>query len=301
MAPAEPEPRWEECGCPVCGAGREDRREVQRFPESAYYACARCGLVYLSPRLDEPSMNRLYQSGTYYQGEKSLGYETYEEDAAVYRRTFERRLEELRPWKPHGRLLDVGCGTGLFLEVAAERGYDVHGLDVSEYARASAARDGKALLADCISVGTLETADFAPASFDVVTMFDFFEHVYHPTEFVEHLARVLAPGGVAVIATPDYDSWLRRVLRGRTVSFKIPEHVTYYTASTLSAAVGRRFKVGHIQAIGQYCTTDFVERRLAAVTPGLGTLFAFGVRLAGAHAWQPYVPSGSLLAILLRR
>jgi hypothetical protein len=56
-----------------------------------------------------------------------------------------------------------------------------------------------------------------------------------------------------------------------------------------------------VQAIGQYCTTDFVARRLANVAPALGGVFRAGVRGLRASRWQPYVPSGSLLAILARR
>jgi 2-polyprenyl-3-methyl-5-hydroxy-6-metoxy-1,4-benzoquinol methylase len=285
--------QWEECGCPLCGAGADGRRLAYRFEESAYHQC-RCGLVYLSPRLSEECMLRLYQQASYFAGDQGLGYETYEADAAVYRLTFEQRLHELTRFKSGGRLLDIGCGTGLFLDVASEAGWEAFGLDASSYA-ASTRSDAAARQ---IHTGTLETASYEPGSFDAVTMFDFFEHVYRPADFARRLAQILSPEGVVVVATPNYDSWMRRLLGRRTVSFKIPEHVAYYTAETLATAVAGSFRVVHEEPIGQYCTTDFVRRRLAGVAPILGAGFQLGVRALRAEAWQPYVASGSLLAVL---
>lgn len=287
--------RWEECDCPVCGAAK--RQVAHRFPRSAYHRCSQCGLVYLSPRLEENCMLDLYRAESYFAGEQSLGYETYEQDEAVYRRTFERRLRAMEPFVSPGRLLDIGCGTGLFLDVARQAGWDAFGLDASNYA----VSQGPTNLADRITTGTLENTDYAAESFDAITMFDFFEHVYQPAAFAERVARILSPSGVAIVATPDYDSWMRRALGRRTVSFKIPEHVTYYTRKTLARAVQENFEIIHVEAIGQYCTTDFVERRLANIAPALGSAFRFAIATVGAKRWQPYVSSGSLLAIMVRR
>lgn len=294
-AASEDDLQWEDCDCPICGAS--ERKLAYRFPLAAYYRCAQCGLVYLSPRLEEACMLRLYRMESYFTGEQSLGYETYEQDEVVYRMTFERRLRAMEPFTSPGRLLDVGCGTGLFLDVAQRAGWEAFGLDASDYAVSTRSAD----LAGRIQTGTLESVDYGAGSFDVVTMFDSFEHVYHPAAFAKRVARILTPGGLAVVATPNYDSWMRRALGSRTVSFKIPEHVAYYTRETLATAVSESLEIIHTEPIGQYCTTDFVARRLAKLSPMLGSTFRFGVSALGAKRWCPYVSSGSLLAILVRR
>jgi 2-polyprenyl-3-methyl-5-hydroxy-6-metoxy-1,4-benzoquinol methylase len=292
---SQEELRWEACDCPCCAAS--ERKLVYQFSRSAYHRCERCGLVYLSPRLEEACMLRLYRTESYFVGEQNLGYETYEADEDVYRMTFERRLREMAPFASPGRLLDIGCGTGLFLDVVQRAGWEACGLDASDYAVSRRPAE----LAGQIQTGTLESIDYPAESFDVVTMFDFFEHVYRPAEFARRVARILSPGGIAVVATPDYDSWMRRILGHRTVSFKIPEHVAYYTQRTLATAVHESFEVLHVERIGQYCTTDFVARRLASLSPALGSIFRFGVSILGAKRRRPYVSSGSLLAILTRR
>lgn len=291
------EDAWEASGCPLCESPVSSARRVHQFARASYHRCGECGLVYLSPRPSEVAMLARYRDGAYYEGERSFGYEDYLSDAGAYRRTFARRLRELRPFRASGRLLDVGCGPGLFLEEASRAGYDVRGVDPSRSAVGSAPSH----LRGRIEVGTLPSAGFPAESFDVVTMFDVFEHVYHPTEFAAEVARVLAPGGIAAVATPDYDSWLRRVLGSRNVSFKIPEHVSYYTRATLARAVGARFRILETWQIGQYCTTEFVCSRLEGVSPHLARAARTAVRALRLERWTPYVPSGSLLAVLERR
>lgn len=285
---------WENCDCALCGAGSGRAVLLHAFDESSYYRCSGCGLVYLNPRLSWPSMKQLYQEESYYSGDSGFGYETYEEDVEVYRRTFERRFRELARFKPAGRLLDVGCGTGLSVTVAAELGYEAHGLDASEYATSVACAE----LGSRIRTGTLETAGYPDGHFDAVTMFDLFEHLYDPVDFTERLARITAADGIVAIATPDYDSWIRRLLGARSVSFKVPEHVCYYDRRTLEGVVGRHFRIVHVDAIGQYCTPSFLQRRLAAASPILGWLYRITLGWTG---WQPYVPSGSMFVVLKKR
>jgi SAM-dependent methyltransferase len=288
---------WEDGECPLCGATRA--RTLHRFPEASYARCLDCGLVHLRPRLREAEMLRLYQDGAYFSGSAELGYEDYEAEAPLLRRTFERRLDELARHQPRGRLLDVGCGPGLLVEAALARGYDAYGIDAS----AHAAERARETLAGRVRAGTLESLAF-DEPFDLITGFDVFEHLYQPRAFVRRLATLLRPGGRVALATPNYDSWLRRLLGRRTVSFKIPEHVAYYDPRTLARAVGEEFRVIELRWTGQYCSAAFLERRLRSAAGALGALVpaAAGAfeRLAG-RPLVPYVPSGSLLAVLARR
>src|SRR4030095_8598990 len=122
-------------------------------------------------------------------------------------------------------------------------------------------------------------------------------HLYQPRAFVRRLATLLRPGGRVALATPNYDSWLRRLLGRRTVSFKIPEHVAYYDPRTLARAVGEEFRVIELRWTGQYCSAAFLERRLRSAAGALGALAP-----AAGGAFQrparrplaPHVPSRRL-------
>jgi SAM-dependent methyltransferase len=286
---------WEDPGCLLCGSAPAAGRVVARFPRASYRRCRECGLVYLSPRLTEDCMLELYRRGDYFLGEAGFGYATYEEDERAYRRTFARRLDEISAHQAGGRLLDVGCGTGWLIDAALARGFDAHGVEASEYAVGR-----RPDLAGRVRRGSFEDFAWDGRPFDVITLMDVFEHLYHPGRAAARLAELTAPGGVVAIATPDYDAWLRRVLGRRSVSFKVPEHITYYTRGTLGRAVGDHLQVIHVEPIGQYCTPGFLASRLDAVVPLAGRAVR-GLAAVRGPEWLPYVPSGSLLALLRRK
>ncbi|HEY44799.1 MAG TPA: class I SAM-dependent methyltransferase [Anaerolineae bacterium] len=173
-------------------------------------------------------------------------------------KTFDRRLRIIQEFKPEGRVLDVGCGPGFFMEVAERKGYDVWGLDPSSYiVRVAQERFG-----EHVREGTLQTANFENQSFDVIVSFDTFEHIYEPIIFLDASRELLTSEGVLVITTPNTKSLLARVSGRRWVSFKIPEHIFYWSPSTISKAMKGRFKILRIMNAGQYATTSFLIRRL---------------------------------------
>lgn len=97
------------------------------------------------------------------------------------------------------RLLDAGCGTGLFSQVASERGARVTSVDVGPGLLAEVAKK-------CDServVGSVEELPFADASFEVVVCTEVIEHTPEPSRAVTELARVLEPGGTLVLTTPN--------------------------------------------------------------------------------------------------
>jgi SAM-dependent methyltransferase len=256
--------------------------------------CARCGLVRLSPRPCESSLAEFY-GRDYFSGEHGAGYDRYAEDAALYERTFARRLKLIRRFKPRGRLLDIGCGFGYFLSVARRAGYEPHGLDLSAYA---VERSRAALSPGTVRQGSLAPGLYPEKYFDVVTMFDLFEHVYHPREFARTLYAVTKDDGVVVITTPNQRSLLARVSGRRWVSYKIPEHVFYYTPETLSRTVAPWFEVAHERSDGQYCTLEFLAERVKTLSRPVGEASLRAVRALGVSRASVYVNSGSMTVVL---
>ncbi len=142
------------------------------------------------------------------------------------------RIERLRPEK--GRLFDVGAATGILMDLARERGWEVDGVEPSAWAVAFA-RDRYGL---AVRAGVFETAAVPPASFDVVTMVDLIEHTARPYEALRRAAEVLRPGGLLCIVTPDIRSVAAR-LAGRTWWHLRPAHLAYFTRQSLDALLRR--------------------------------------------------------------
>lgn len=113
-----------------------------------------------------------------------------------------RWVKIIREYKSGGRLLDIGCGEGYFLQYA-EKYYEAYGMDVSDYCISEACRRTKKTK---LSVGSIANIDYGNEFFDVVTCFDVLEHLDDPEAAVLECRRVLRSGGVLVIRIPNTSS-----------------------------------------------------------------------------------------------
>lgn len=157
---------------------------------------------------------------------------------------FQKWLDRVEERCPVGRLLDVGCAFGTFLIVAAERGWEVHGVEVSRYAAAIAAERGLGPVFE----GRFEAFDGSARSFDLVTFWDSIEHVDDPVESLRRARRLLRPDGFVLIATDNFDCLVADVaalayratwghLRYPVERVFIDRNRTYFTLGTLRAAL----------------------------------------------------------------
>jgi 2-polyprenyl-3-methyl-5-hydroxy-6-metoxy-1,4-benzoquinol methylase len=139
------------------------------------------------------------------------------------------------PWHGEGRLLDFGCGGGIFLERMAEQGWRVLGLDAS----ASTVERIRTELRLPALVGSLPHPELEPASFDVITMWHSLEHVHQPLDTLRHAFRLLAPGGRLYVATPNLASWAYRWFGKDWFGLDLPRHLTHFTPASLRLMLER--------------------------------------------------------------
>ena len=150
---------------------------------------------------------------------------------------WEARLDRLGKWVKRGRLLDVGCGEGTFLERAKKRGWDVHGTELSRFAADHASR----ALGREIFCGELAEARFRDAEFDVVTLWHVLEHVADPGLYLTEARRILKPGGFLVVAVPNVNDLVMqtayRIVRGKPLRRFSPDdreiHLYHFSAGTI--------------------------------------------------------------------
>jgi len=132
-------------------------------------------------------------------------------------------------------LLDVGCGSGAFLGLMREAGWLVRGVDSDPAAAAVARRvSGAAVFAE-----RFEDAPFADCSFDAITLDHVIEHVRAPLESLKRCWRLLRPGGIVWIATPNLDARGHRVFRGNWRPLDPPRHLIVFTSGSLEQALRR--------------------------------------------------------------
>lgn len=212
--------------CPLCDSG-ERRENVYVFPPFGVARCRGCGLWYLHPRLAEESMRACYVDDAYFEG-GTAGYSSYQAQESTLRPTFRKFLGELaRRGMTGGRLLEVGCAYGFFLDEAKDFFDYRRGTDYSP-----AALEKAKARADRVDLGGLEQITQGEL-FDCIAVIHVIEHIYDPVGFLRECATHLKPGGSIVLATPDMGSFWRPLLRYRWPFFKIPEHVTFFDRRSL--------------------------------------------------------------------
>ena len=215
--------------CLLCGSERPaplftapDRLYHTTAKEFAVVRCRECGLVRLDPQPAAEELRRYYPENYWFAPDESAASRLEE----AYRRLVLRdhvrfATHALAGGRARGRLLDVGCGGGLFLGMMRERGYRVAGLDFSREAAAMAWKRQQAP-AVC---GDLANAPLGAGSFACITMFHVLEHVRDPRAYLEAARELLAPDGRLVVQVPNAASWQFRLLGRRWSGVDVPRHL----------------------------------------------------------------------------
>jgi spore maturation protein CgeB len=199
--------------CPLCGSKSFTpmfSRQGHGGYQSNFEKCTDCCLVLLNPCPTEGYLSRFYND-VYFSAEhrKSMGWSPQIDVVKpenFYR--YQKRMDFVEKYVPEelsyprGRLLDVGCSTGGFLVEASLRYWEVTGIEISE----KAANVGREKYGLKVVTGVLGDTSFDSGCFDVVSAWDVIEHVASPEGFMANVQRVLKPGGLFILNTPNVNS-----------------------------------------------------------------------------------------------
>ncbi len=158
---------------------------------------------------------------------KNYGSNFYCSELTIKR--YNEILDKMEPFRKTGRLLDIGCGIGFFLDEAKKRGWAVYGTEYSERLIGLLREKGIT-----IHEGQLNSENYEEGFFDVVTSFEVIEHINNPTSEVTEINKLIRKGGLVYLTTPNFNSLLRRKLKIQYNVINYPEHLSYYTPSTLT-------------------------------------------------------------------
>ena len=127
------------------------------------------------------------------------------------------------------KMLDVGCGPGLFLIEAKKRGWEVYGTEFTDKQLVYLKDKGINTLK-----GKLTNNSFEDGLFDVIISSEVIEHINNPVEEMQHFHRLLRKGGLVYITTPNFNALERYLLKGDYEIIEYPEHLSYYTPTTIN-------------------------------------------------------------------
>ena len=200
--------------------------------------CNRCSLVYLNPR-PTPAQMQAHYPPHYVINQ----FRPASKDAALRQRLVARQLERIDrlklrrvlaacPLDSRARVLDVGCNLGSFLAALRDRtGCSVAGVEPAptpaKYAREHFHLDVREACLDDVA------GSFAPASFDLITLWHVAEHLWAPRRDLRIVRSLLRPGGTLIIEVPNFDDPLRRLFGSAWSYIDIPRHLLHFTPRTL--------------------------------------------------------------------
>jgi 2-polyprenyl-3-methyl-5-hydroxy-6-metoxy-1,4-benzoquinol methylase len=250
---ARPPVEWEEPHCPLCNSDCSnlllEATDSSAGASGLWFPiaqCQDCGLCYTCPRPSENAIGRFYPESYAPHRMPVKTHKRYGRRA--WRLWGKSRTDPLDNRSIHGlgRLLDFGCGNGSFLQRMKERGWIVTGVDasVAVVQRLRAERGLRAV------AGSLPHPELGEGTFDVITMRQSLEHVHQPLEVLRAAHRLLAPGGLLIVSTPNIDSlpfkWFGRFWWG----LDLPRHLTHFTPDTLQLMLARAgFDVGSVRMV----------------------------------------------------
>ncbi|MEM1108221.1 MAG: class I SAM-dependent methyltransferase [Planctomycetota bacterium] len=196
-------------------------------------------MAYSTPRPTAKDLDEFYTSSYFsHTQQDNFGYADYRGMAEFNAKQMWGTLKKYMDLShlPSKTLLDVGCATGGFLASASkEPGWQCTGVELSEEA-VKVAKEEYDLEAYC---GDLETPELRGRSFGLITMWHVLEHLIDPLAELERVSKMLQPGGLLFVELPSWSGMGRRLKGSAWKQIKPPEHINYFTPSSLERCVQR--------------------------------------------------------------
>lgn len=237
--------------CMLCGGTEFVQYRVGIYGKDIC-ACANCELVFTNPQPEPGELSAKYGADYYARWVSP-------EQRVRRNKLWARRVKAVKRICPSGKLLDVGCGEGLFLHCAQKAGYAVNGLEISEFAVKYAKKE----YGLDIHQGSLENADFPNDAFDIITFWHTLEHVPAPDITLQKARQLLKPGGYLIVAVPNVDDVIGqgfyRMRRGHYFQIYTPDskepHLHHFSTATLKRLLEKcNFRISAMGA--DFCQVD---------------------------------------------
>ena len=191
--------------------------------------CRVCGLYQISPKLSTQEMEQYYPADyiCYLEAieDEENPFTRYNRFRAQRKRCrqVERRAEKI------GKILDVGCATGIFLNEMQKRDWDCRGVEpdqeAADYAQSRFGLD--------VFHGVLENSNLPSNTYNAVTLWDVLEHVYDINLTISEIFRVLKPGGNLIATLPNAIAFERYFFSKYWVGWEVPRHYRTFTPKTI--------------------------------------------------------------------
>lgn len=238
--------------CPVCNSDRPEYwiRTTDHFLSKEpfeLWKCPECGFVFTQDHPDEAEIVRYYESEDYIShNDSSKGFsDTLYRLARRFLLRRKKRIVRKVTGLKTGSLLDIGSGTGHFLNIMKNGGWRVQGIEVNDKARAFSVTGFGLNVVPGEQISSLPSDNF-----DAVTLWHVLEHIQNPFTCMMEISRMLKPGGVCIVALPNCSSFDARYFREFWAAYDVPRHIWHFTPGTCRTFAEKAgFKVAGIKSL----------------------------------------------------
>ena len=236
--------------CPCCGASSfEPFISAKDYTVSQetfqIISCKSCTFKFTNPR---PSADKI---GDYYKSESYISHSNTSQGLisklykAVRNYTLKGKLNLVAKYSQKGNILDYGCGTGMFLSAARGSTWNVFGIEPDSGARDFAIKENKANVFPDVEVAHSMLAE---TTFNCITLWHVLEHVIEINQTLGWFNHKLNPGGVLIIAVPNYTSYDAQKYKEFWAAYDVPRHLYHFEEATIVSIVQKAgFK--HIESL----------------------------------------------------
>lgn len=281
--------------CVSCGG---DRSTVL-FQKDGYdlVQCAACGLVYVG---NPPAPETLRKTYSFESGYHEKLTQDGPQQAEFLRRA-QGQFDRIRALRTPGRILDVGCSVGFFLDSARQAGWQVSGVEFSP----DTAEVARQRLGGGVYTGALQDAPLEPGQLDVVTMWDVLEHVPDPMSTLAKASAALKKDGLLVLETPNVDGWFPRAslkVAGALGYWPHPEppgHLFQFSVASLTTMLEKAgFVVDQVQHDRIPISYSFGKLSYVLTSP---KRFAYFAAFAPLAWFGPWFGAGDSMFVVARK
>lgn len=215
--------------------------------------CHNCGFVFMEQIPTSKELEEYYRNYTY-------DYEGFLSPITI--KSYNHLLDEFEVFRQTNQILDVGCGKGWFLMEAKKRNWKVFGTEHSKTAMKQCAEKGINM-----ELGELNPENYECSNFDIITSFEVIEHINNPIQVVKSISKLLRNGGLFYCTTPNFNSLMRYYLRTEYDVISYPEHLSYYTKTTLTKLLeNNSFKSSKVLSTGLSISRIKTSKKISTET-----------------------------------
>lgn len=216
--------------CPSCGNNNYfveysgQFKYVEKIEKRKFevLSCTKCGLSRTNPPPYEDDVTaEIYQD---------FSFNDSYENPILWESFFQQMFKYANLYKPSGKILDIGCGSGFFIQLAKKKGYDTYGVELNkeavEYARKTFSLN--------IQNIDLVAANFPDNYFDIITCSQLLEHIAKPNDLLKEIHRILKDDGILMIEVPNFAGFVVKIWKDKWSGFQPQWHIWQFKPKTLS-------------------------------------------------------------------